>query len=139
MKTYIIDTNALLSFVTDRNAEQQARVAELFELATRLKCRILCHQHVITEFVYVLDKVYHYAKPSINQMIRDFINMPGIEIIHEVNFKILLKYWPNIVSDFGDSVIASLWKMNKKAFVVTFDKRFKSELQKIGARLYETK
>ena len=136
MKTYIIDTNALLSFVTDRNAEQQARVAELFELTARLKCKVLCPQHVITEFVYVLDKVYHYAKPSINKMVNDFIYMPGIEIIHKIDFNILLEYWPNTVSDFGDAVIASLWKMNQKAFVVTFDKRFKSELQKIGAQLY---
>ena len=42
----------------------------------------------------------------------------------------------NALSDFGDSVIASLWKMNQKAIVVTFDKRFKSELQKIGAQLF---
>mgnify|MGYP001142137897 CR=1 FL=1 len=33
MKTYIIDTNALLSFVTDRNPKQQEKISLLFEQA----------------------------------------------------------------------------------------------------------
>jgi len=136
VKTYIIDTNALLSFVTDRNPDQQAMVAELFNQAARLKCRILCHQHVITEFVYVLDKVYHYAKSSVNQMIKDFISMPGIKTNHEINFKILLDYWPDSISDFGDAVVATLWKMNKQASVMTFDKRFIKELKQISAKVH---
>ena len=50
MTSYIIDTNALLSFVTDRNLKQQEIVSELFERAASLECNILCHQHVVTEF-----------------------------------------------------------------------------------------
>lgn len=42
MKKYIIDTNALLSFVTDRNAAQQRRIAEIFEGAARLKWLVVC-------------------------------------------------------------------------------------------------
>lgn len=63
MKKYIIDTNALISFVTDRNAAQQQVVAPLFEAASRLKCTLVCHQSVVTEFVFVMDKVY--GRPGI--------------------------------------------------------------------------
>jgi hypothetical protein len=58
VKKYIIDTNALIYFVTDRNLNQQEIVAPLFESACRLKCTLVCHQHVLTEFVFVIDKVY---------------------------------------------------------------------------------
>ena len=136
MKTYIIDTNALLSFVTDRNPEQQEKAATVFNQAARLKCKILCHQHVLTEFVYVLDKVYNHAKPSINQMIKDLISMPGIKIDHEIHFKVLLGYWPNSISDFGDAVVATQWKMNRQAAVVTFDKQFIQELKRISAKVH---
>lgn len=136
MKTYIIDTNALLSFVTDRNPKQQEEVAELFNRAARMKCRILCHQHVMTEFVYVLDKVYNYARSSINQMIKDLISMPGIKIEHEIDFKVLLDYWPNLISDFGDAVVATQWKTNRQASVVTFDKHFIKELKNISAKVH---
>ena len=136
MKTYIIDTNALLSFVTDRNPEQQEKVAEVFNRAARIKCRIRCHQHVLTEFVCVLDKVYNHAKSSINQMIKDLISMPGIKIDHEIDFKVLLGYWPNSISDFGDAVVATQWKMNRQASVVTFDKQFIKELKNISAKIH---
>ena len=36
MKKYIIDTNALISFVTDRNPAQQRRIGEIFEGAAML-------------------------------------------------------------------------------------------------------
>ncbi len=80
MKTYIIDTNALLSFVTDRNPDQQAD--------------------------------------------------------HEINFKTLLGYWPDSISDFGDAVVATQWKMNRQASVVTFDKQFIKELKNISAKIH---
>jgi predicted nucleic-acid-binding protein len=138
VKTYIIDTNALLSFVTDRNPVQQEKAAELFKQAARMKCRIRCHQHVLTEFVYVLDKVYNHAKSSINQMIKNFISMPGIKIDHEIDFKALLGYWPDSISDFGDAVVATQWKMNRQASVVTFDKQFIKELKNISAKVHPT-
>jgi predicted nucleic-acid-binding protein len=136
MKTFIIDTNALLSFVTDRNPKQQEKVSELFEMAADSKCIILCHQQVILEFVYVLEKIYQHSKASINQMISDFISMPGIEIRDEVNYKALLDDWPNSISDFGDAVIANLWKSNRRATIVTFDKKFIKELDQIGATVH---
>lgn len=46
MKKYIIDTNALISFVTDRNPEQQQKITPLFESAANMKARIICHQSV---------------------------------------------------------------------------------------------
>jgi predicted nucleic-acid-binding protein len=135
MKTFIIDTNALLSFVTDRNPEQQATMTELFEQASGLDCTILCHTHVITEFVYVLEKVYGREKRSIRQMILDLTALPGIDVVKEINFESLLEYWPSKISDFCDSSVASLWSEKSHASVITFDKRFIKELQQIGARV----
>jgi predicted nucleic-acid-binding protein len=135
LKTYVIDTNALLSFVTDRNPDQQEIMSTIFNQAIRLDCKILCHVHVITEFVYVLEKVYGHEKPSIRQMVMDFMLMPGIEIKHDIDLKILLEYWPNLISDFGDGVVASLWSKHPEAIVATFDKRFIKELLKINAQV----
>ena len=62
MKTYVIDTNALISFVTDRNPAQQQKIADIFDEAVRLKSTIICPQNALTEFVYVLDRVYGTPK-----------------------------------------------------------------------------
>jgi predicted nucleic-acid-binding protein len=132
VKKYIIDTNALISFVTDRNPSQQEIVAPLFESAARLKCTILCHQFVLSEFVFVMGKVYGTQKETINYILRDFIAMPGIEICQQTDFNAVLSLWPSKITDFGDALIAATGKAMKGATIVTFDLKFKSALKKIG-------
>ena len=132
MKKYIIDTNALISFVTDRNPDQQKKIAPLFESAAHLKALILCHQYVLTEFIHVMDRVYHVPKDEIGRMIADFVDMPGIEVIHEIDFKAVLTCWPDPIPDFGDAVIASVGKITKRSVIVTFDRKFSSNLKSLG-------
>jgi len=132
VKKYIIDTNSLISFVTDRSPAQQEIVAPLFEAASRLKCVLVCHQFVLTEFVFVMDKVYGTPKDTINPMLRDFIAMPGVEIYHQADFNAVLSYWPSKIADFGDALIAATGKAIKGATIVTFDVKFKSALKRLG-------
>lgn len=132
MKKYIIDTNVLISFVTDRNPAQQEMVAPLFESASRLKCSLICHQFVLTEFVFVMDKVYGTPKETINSMLRDLITMPGVEVHQQTDFNQLLAYWPEKITDFCDALLAATGKALKGATIVTFDEKFKSALKQLG-------
>jgi len=124
MKIYIIDTNALISFITDRNPSQQELVAKIFKETAKLRAMVLCPQNVLTEFVYVMDKIYKIDKITIQTIIKEFVSMPGIEVIHDINLNILLFYWPERIPDFGDAVVASVCKANKGTIIATFDKKF---------------
>lgn len=137
MKRYLMDTNALISFVTDRNPEQQEKVARLFESAQNLKAVILCHQHVLTEFIYVMDRIYNIPKDQINRMISDLIEMPGIETIQEIDLKATLSFWPDPIPDFGDAVIAASSMNRKGCAIVTFDRRFTANLKSLGLNTYQ--
>jgi len=132
---YVIDTNALISFVTDRNPEQQQKIAPLFEAAAHVKAVIYCHQHVLTEFSYVLDKIYHIPKDRIGRMIKDLIEMPGIEVVQEINFNTILSWWPDPIPDFGDALIAAVGKARSGSAVVTFDQKFAAKLKALGIKL----
>jgi len=132
VRRYFIDTNALISFVTDRNLEQQRKIAPLFESAAQMKVVILCHQHVLTEFTYVLDRIYQVPKDEIGRMIKDLIEMPGIEVIQEVDFKTILSWWPDTIPDFGNALIAAAGKARSRAMVVTFDRKFATKLKALG-------
>jgi predicted nucleic-acid-binding protein len=136
MKKVVIDTNALVFFVTDRNPAQQENIAAVFEDAARLKTAILCPQNVLTEFVYVLEKIYRHPKPQIREMISDFIALPGLRLIHEFDLESLLKLWSDQISDFGDAIVAVVCKTEKDAMVATFDKRFVRSLHAAGLRTY---
>ena len=132
MKKYVLDTSAIISFVTDRNPSQQEKMAGIFEAATLQKYTLICPQHVLTEFVFVMDRVYKVEETEINVMIRDFITMPGIEICHEIDFSTLLAVWPNVIPDFGDAIVGTVCKTIKSSAVITFDAKFTAALKKAG-------
>jgi predicted nucleic-acid-binding protein len=132
---YVIDTNALISFVTDRNLEQQRKIAPLFEAAAHVKAVIFCHHHVLTEFIDVLDRIYRVPKDEIGRMIKDLIEMPGIEVIQEVDFNAILSWWPDPIPDFGDALIAAVGKARSRSIVVTFDRKFAANLKSLGINI----
>jgi|APSaa5957512622_1039677.scaffolds.fasta_scaffold28014_3 predicted nucleic-acid-binding protein len=136
MRKVIIDTNTLVSFVTDRNTNQQKKSAELFEEASRLKLMILCHQNVVTEFVYVMEKIYKIRKEKIKEIISDFVLMPGIELVHEIDIKKVLQFWPTSVPDFGDALLAALCKTSKNSSIATFDRKFQNALKALSLPIY---
>ena len=131
MRKCIIDTNALISFVTDRNPIQQDKIAKLLDDAVQQRVRVLCPQNVLTEFIYVMDTVYRARKAEIRDIVKDFIVLPGIEIVHAINLKTLFTFWPEKVPDYGDAIIAALCKDTAGAFVATFDRKFKIKLKKL--------
>ena len=136
MIRYVIDTNALISFVTDRNLEQQQKIAPLFEAVAHMKAVIFCHQHVLTEFIYVLDRIYQIPKDEIGRMIKDLIEMPGIEVIQEVDFTAILSRWSDPIADFGDALIAAVGKTRGGSMVVTFDRKFAANLKALGINIH---
>jgi len=136
VKKYVIDTNALISFVTDRNPKQQRIMKGIFEYASVLKGVILCHHHVLTEFVYVMDKVYQVPKDEIKAMVKDFILLPGVDIIQEINFNTVFTYWPEVITDLGDAIVAALCKIQKGSILVTFDQKLIRQIKTAGLNAY---
>jgi predicted nucleic-acid-binding protein len=135
MKKVVIDTNCLLSFVTDRNPEQQEKISNLFHEAGQLKVGVLCHHHVISEFVFVLSSVYETDRERIHEILSDLIVMPGITTVSEVNMQTVLSLWPAVISDYGDAIIAAYSKNTKGTAVATFDKKFSKAMQRAGVEI----
>jgi len=141
VKQYVIDTNALLSFVTDRNPAQQTVMTEVFEQVAAVQARILCPQNVVTEFVYVMDTIYHQPKSSIRAIIADFLAMPGVTIVDKTDFDAVFSLWPKAFDDFGDAIVAACAQAlaTKSVSVITFDRRFMRELGACGIPFINSK
>ena len=131
MKKVIIDTNCLLSFISDRNPDQQEKIASLFNRAKQLKKMIVCHHHVISEFVYILTSVYSLKSATVRQMVADLISMPGIIISSDVDIQTVLSFWPEHIPDYGDAVLAAYCKQTKGTKIASFDKKFNNALTKV--------
>ena len=129
MNAMVLDANVLISFITDRNPGQQTKVAALMEKAARADARLLCPQNVLTEFVYVMERVYRVEKERIASMIADFIDLPGVEIVDELDYERLLALWPARVAEYGDAVVAVVCLSRKGSSVVTFDRKLIASLR----------
>lgn len=89
---------------------------------------------MITEFVYVLEKIYGQPKDHIRQMVADLIALPGVQVIHETDFTRVLKYCPEKIGDYGDALLGAITKVRQESQIVTFDKKLISALKKVGLR-----
>lgn len=137
MKTVVIDTHALISFLTDRNPEQQDKIASLLQDAAELRITVLIHHHVLSEFVYVLDSIYEIPKTSINAMISDLAEMPGIEFISSLDVATLLSLWPESVADYSDAMIVSASLAVKGSVIATFDKNLRKSLSRLNLNTFQ--
>ncbi len=129
MNSYILDTNALISFITDRDIHQQSKIAAYFEEAAMMNCELIIIDAVINEFVYVLEQVYRIRPIKIADMIKSLIKTPGIKLIGSFNLESLLDFWPVKIDDYGDASLA-LYAKTSNIPIITFDKKLTKQLMK---------
>ncbi len=136
MKRIVLDTNVLVSFLTDRDAEQQAQAAALFEAAAQGEVEIVLHQMVVAEMVYVLGNLYQVETREIAAMVDDLLSSPGAKPVDELSWTLVLELWPDRVPDFADAVLAAVAREGRYDAVATFDRRFVRRLRKEGIPRY---
>lgn len=130
MKRYIIDTNCLISYVTDRNVAQQEAIAKFFESAFRYEIKLVIIGNVMNEFVHVLMHVYNIPAEKVNIMFSDLIDSPGISFEHGFLPDPVLDVWPDRVKHYGDAVVGSYGDCSRTE-ILTFDAAFARELEKL--------
>lgn len=134
MKRYVIDTNCLISYVTDRNLKQQEKIADYFKDAADLKLRLVILCAVLTELVYVFLKVYNIDERVISGILSALDETPGIEIENYCSLPTVLSLWPDKIRDYGDAVIAA-YARDHDISVITFDKDFQAQLDQCGVSI----
>ena len=131
MKSYLLDTNCLISFVIERIQSRTAAISARFESATNLECEIIVTPHVISEFVFVLTGVYDRPEQKVHKMIVDLKDTPGIRIDAPYRAETLLDLWPAKIKDYGDALTAMAAR-ELGVPILTFDKHFIKQLKKEG-------
>ncbi|MEM8962265.1 MAG: PIN domain-containing protein [Acidobacteriota bacterium] len=136
MKRVVVDTNVLVSFLTDRDKAQQARATALFERVDEGDIQLILHQAVITELVYVLRNLYKIAMVDVAQTLEDLLSLTGVRPVDEVSWTSVLDLWPSYIGDFADAVLAAVTLEARYDMVATFDQRFIKQLGRQGIDSY---
>ncbi len=130
MKKYLLDTNALISFLTDRNIKQQKIIAEYFISASNLKLELVVTDIIICELIYVMENIYDIKPGDIHTILKSLNETPGIMFDSYFNFPEIIELWPGKIKDIGDALVSACARRNKTP-VLTFDNKFKNQLKEL--------
>lgn len=131
MKKIIIDSNALISYLTNRNLKQQEIADRYFKKAISLEFELIIPESVIFETVYVFKSIYSIHDSEINKIIRSLLDVPGIKVSNHFNINQVIEIWPDKIKDFGDAIIFT-YAGKSKIPILTFDKKFQAQLKRMG-------
>lgn len=131
MKSFLIDTNCLISYTTTRSMIQSEKISGYIEDASNFKAEIIIISNIITEFVYTLQSIYKADSKFINQMLGDLLKNPGIKYHHGYFIGTILSFWPHKIKDYCDAVLAAA-AFELKFPVLTFYKPFAKQLSLIN-------
>jgi predicted nucleic acid-binding protein len=136
MKCIVIDTNVVISFLTDRDPRQQEVAARLFEDTATARLQTILHQTVITEVVYVLQNLYKETPATVAATVRDLMDMPGIVVVDEMPWAHLFEIWPSRIGTYADASLAAVTLAGGYEYVATFDLGLRKRLKRLGIRSY---
>ena len=131
MTDYLVDTNCLLSYFTDRSPEQHAVVVNYVSRASQLQLSLMVTPHVLSELVYVLERVYQEPATRVADLVAKTLRTPGIEYLDLHPIQQILDLWPTGMPQYGDAVIAATARATGLA-VLTFDRGFARGLQRLA-------
>jgi predicted nucleic acid-binding protein len=136
MNRIVVDTNIVISFLTNRNLEQQELAAKLFMDASAGKHELLLHHIVVTEVVYVLRNLYKRAVEEVAASIRELIDLPGIVVLDKMPWADLFDLWPQKVEAFADAALVAVTRSGRHDYLATFDRNLRNRLKALGVIPY---
>lgn len=138
MSRVLVDTNVLVSFLTDRDPAQQTRAAALFGEAAGGQLEILVPHLVLAEAVFVLTKLYQVPPETVATILGDLLRAPGVTLVEALPWVLLLELWPSRIPAFTDATIAAVARSQRVDSVATFDRGLGRALRKLEVRAHWT-
>lgn len=130
----LVDTDVLVSFLTDRDRAQQEQAAQLLGQAAEDEIEIVLYQLVLSEVVYVLVNLYSTPRDFVAQAIRHLLSLPGVLVRDQMPWPLVLELWPEEIGDFTDACLLAAAESGRVDRVATFDRRLLRRLRARGLK-----
>ena len=100
MKTYFVDTNLFIRYLTNDDIEKANRVEELLDKAALGKVRLITCEVVLAEVVWVLESYYNLNKVQIAEHLGAILATPGLNVLNGKVVEKAVAYYLNENIDF---------------------------------------
>lgn len=128
MKKYVVDTNFILRYLLNDNAEMFKEAQRFFDLVKLGKARAYIEQAVFTETIFVLSKVYKVPRDEISKTLQNLLMYKGILNAEKEVLIESLKLYADSELHIVDCLVAT--KANLGSIeAMTFDAELKQRLQ----------
>ncbi|MGZ5443265.1 MAG: PIN domain-containing protein [Thermoanaerobaculia bacterium] len=134
--TVLLDTNFLLSAITDRSSQQRQVTEILFRAAAQRRATIAVPQFILFEATFVLTSFYHRGEEAVSSLIGDLTRLAGVEVVQGPPVDAWLELWPARVPGAVDAALAAL-SVQYLWPVATFDQRFALRLKLVGGEVWQ--
>ena len=125
MKTYLVDTNVILRFLTGEPESQARQAAQLFQHCENGDALLKISPIVIAEVVFVLTgKIYKLRRNVVAEQLEVFLSNPSFQVQELDETLLALKLFKAHPIDFADAYLAASAQLAGDA-VASFDKDFK--------------
>jgi predicted nucleic-acid-binding protein len=119
-----IDTNILVRYLTNDDAEQSIAVANFFEQYSCNESSIYINNIVLCEVIWVLESGYKYPKHQITNSLKLVLQTPEFAFDnHAIIVKALYEYEQSNGADFSDILISFTNKNHGCETTYSFDKK----------------
>jgi len=131
MKTYFVDTNLFIRYLTNDDIEKANRVEELLDKAAMGKVRLITCEVVLAEVVWVLESYYNLNKVQIAEHLEAILATPGLNVLNGKVVEKAIEYYRNENIDFIDAYIVSLMNRLNISSIYSFDKKHLKRVKSI--------
>ena len=107
MKTYLLDANVVLWFLTQDNPVQSKAATALFEKAKKKEVVLELDAVMLAEVIYLLDGYYKRSRQDIASILLRLVSSPGIQVKNQTTVVNALLRFKNEPVDFPDAWLAA--------------------------------
>ncbi len=123
MKTWFVDANVFLRFLTVDDEGQHLKAARLFEAAREGKCRLVAGPPVLFELSWTLRAAYEVPKARVIEILSAVFATPGMSLTDAPLVADALSLAAATGVEFADAYIAACARASGCSGVATFNRK----------------
>lgn len=117
-----LDTNVLVRFLVDDDAEQSTRAARLIERAAKHDEPLFVSDVVLAEVAWVLTRAYHFTKDDLLPVLRSLVRARHLSFTSSDVVATAIDGWAKGKGDFTDYLVRAQALARGCEQVATFDR-----------------